>query len=200
MHRLFATILLAATLCLAGLVGPRSAVADTFKMDAAHTHVGFKVRHMGVSWVKGQFAEVSGTVEWSPESPDDISLDITIDVKSIDTRNKTRDTHLRSPDFFAAAKHPKMTYVSKSSVKTETGYDVTGDLTIRGVAKEVVLHVEGPTDEVKDPFVGKKRGASATAEVNRKDFGLKWNKVTEMGSIVVGDVVRIEIETELLVR
>jgi polyisoprenoid-binding protein YceI len=190
-----------ATLLATALVAlPQSAAADTFKIDAAHTHVGFKVRHLGVSWVKGEFSDVKGTVQWDPASPGEMSMTIEIGVRSLDTRNKTRDTHLKSPDFFNAAKFPKMVFQSTSSKAVDGGLEVTGDMTIRDVTREVILTVEGPTEEVKDPYLGPKRGASATTRLSRKDYGLKWSKITEAGSIVVGNEIRIEIETELLVK
>jgi len=193
-------ITLSALLATALVALPQTAAADTFKVDAAHTNVGFKVRHLGVSWVRGQFSDVKGTVQWDPASPAEMSMSIEIGVKSIDTSNKTRDTHLKSPDFFNASKFPKMVFQSKSSKAVDGGLEVTGDLTIRDVTREVVLAVEGPTEQVKDPYLGPKRGASATVRINRKDYGLKWGKITEAGSIVVGDEIRIEIETELLVK
>ena len=191
--------LAAAALMLPALLAPSSAAAEEYTLDGAHSTVGFKVRHLGVSWVKGEFQDFSGKVVWDPASPGEMSVDVSVKVKSIDTDNKMRDDHLRSDDFFNAKAFPVMTFKSKSSSKVDGGIDVVGDLTIRDVTKEVVLHVTDPTDEVKDPFTpAMKRGASGTAKVlDRKEFGLKYGALTEAGGLIVGSEIHIEIEAEL---
>jgi len=126
-------------------------------------------------------------------------VDVTIDAASIDTANAKRDEHLRSPDFFDVAKYPTLKFVSTKVAKAGEGrLKVTGNLTIHGVTKEVVLDVEGPSPAVKDPWGNTKSGASATTKINRKDFGLTWNKALETGGMVVGEEVLITLEVELL--
>ncbi len=195
MRRILLPLLTAALLTL-----PATASADTFTLDKAHTHVGFKVKHLGVSWVKGEFEDFSGTIEWDPANPDQMSIDVTVKVKSINTDNGMRDDHLRSDDFFNAKKFPDMTFKSTGSKRDGEILYVFGDLTIRETTQEVVLKVTGPTDSVKDPFSPAiKRGASGTAEIeDRFAFGLKWDKATEAGGLVVGRAIFIEIEAELV--
>ena len=115
---------------------------------------------------------------------------------AINTNEPKRDEHLKSPDFFDAAKYPTITFVSKSARKTADGIAVTGDLTIHGVTKEVVLNVDGPTAEVKDPWGNARRGATATTKINRKDFGLTWNKALETGGVMVSEEVAITVDVE----
>jgi polyisoprenoid-binding protein YceI len=124
-------------------------------------------------------------------------IEASIDTASIDTRNDQRDTHLKSPDFFDVAKFPTMTFKSKKIEKTGDGKaKVTGDLTLHGVTKEVVLDVEGPTPTIKDPYGNTKAGARATTKLNRKDFGIVWNKSMDGGGVVVGDEVEVTIDIE----
>jgi polyisoprenoid-binding protein YceI len=135
---------------------------------------------------------------YDPANPAASKVEATVGVDTIDTRNAKRDDHLKSPDFFDAAKFPLMKFVSKKVEQRQPGkLAVTGDLTIHGVTKEVVLTVDGPTEEIKDPMGNLKRGASATATLNRKDFGLTWNKVLETGGVAVGDEVQVTIDLEM---
>ena len=181
-----------------GLMAPSLAHAATYVIDAAHTEVGFKVKHLLVSNVRGRFAKFDGKIELNEKDVTKSVVDVTIDVNSINTGNEKRDGHLKSPDFFDAAKHPSMTFKSTKVEDAGGGkLKVTGDLTIRGTTKKVVLDVEGPTAEVKDPWGNKKRGVSASAKISRKAFGLRWNKLTEAGGAVVGDEVTILLEVEL---
>lgn len=174
------------------------AFAADYEIDAAHASAQFSVRHLMVSNVKGVFSNVKGTVTYDPANPSASKVEATIDAATVDTRNGKRDDHLKSADFFDVAKFPLLKFVSKKVEQPQPGkLKVTGDLTIHGVTKEVVLDVDGPTDEIKDPWGNLKRGASATAKVNRKDFGLTWNKALETGGVVVGDDVEITIELEL---
>jgi polyisoprenoid-binding protein YceI len=178
---------------------PAMAFAATWNIDPEHSHVGFKVRHLMVTNVKGIFEKYSGTVVVDDKDITKSKVEVTIDTASIDTNVKKRDDHLRSADFFDVAKYPAMTFVSKKVAKA--GPDrltVTGDLTIRGITKEVALAVEGPTPEVKDPWGGLRRGATASTVINRKDFGLAWNKALETGGVVVGDEVTITLEVEMI--
>lgn len=178
---------------------PAAAPAGTWELDSAHTGVQFKVRHLMVSYVRGDFEKVSGKIVYDEQDVSKSSADITIDAASINTRVAKRDKHLRSPDFLDVAKHPSITFKSKKVEKAGNGkLKMTGDLTIRGATREVVLEVEGPTPPIKD-LQGKTRvGGIASTRINRKDFGLTWNKALETGGVVVGDEVEITIDIEIL--
>ena len=178
------------------LVVPSLAGAASYELDPAHSTVQFSVRHMMVSNVRGEFREVSGSLEFDEKDLAKSSIDVSINAKSISTANEKRDEHLRNADFLDVEKFPTITFKSKKFVKTGNGHKVTGDLTLHGVTKEVVLNVDGPTKEVKDPWGGIRIGASATAKINRKDFGLTWNKAMEAGGVVVGDEISIQLEVE----
>ena len=178
------------------LVVPSLAGAASYELDPAHSTVQFSVRHMMVSNVRGEFREVSGSLEFDEKDLAKSSIDVSINAKSISTANEKRDEHLRNADFLDVEKFPTITFKSKKFVKTGNGHKVTGDLTLHGVTKEVVLNVDGPTKEVKDPWGGIRIGASATAKINRKDFGLTWNKALEAGGVVVGDEISIQLEVE----
>lgn len=178
---------------------PGSAFAADYVIDPSHTSVGFTVRHLMVTKVRGSFEKVSGTVKYDPNEPEKIVIDATIDAASINTGEAKRDEHLRSPDFFDVAKHPTLTFKSKKAKVLGKGkLEVIGDLTIRGVTKEVTLQVEGLDQEIKDPWGNVRRGATATTRINRKDFGLAWNQVLETGGVVVGEDVDIQIDVELI--
>jgi polyisoprenoid-binding protein YceI len=186
---------------IAGLTAPASAHAADWNIDGAHTNVGFKIRHMMVSWVRGHFSEVDGTIGYDPDKPGDLSINVTIQAKSIDTDNAKRDEHLRSPDFFDAATYPTLTFVSKTATQTkEGGFEVAGDLTMHGVAKPVTLSVEPFTPTIVDPWGNTKVGTSATATLNRTDWGLQWNKALETGGVVVGDEVILTLDVELTAK
>jgi polyisoprenoid-binding protein YceI len=170
---------------------------STYQIDPAHTHAQFKVRHLMVSNVKGDFDKVHGTVEFDEANPSASSINVTIDVSSISTREPQRDTHLKSPDFFDVEKFPTISFVSKEVVKSgEDSFEVVGDLTIHGVTKTIDLNVEDVTPEVKDPFGLFRRGASAKAAILRSDFGLKYNSILEAGGVAISDEVHITIDTE----
>jgi polyisoprenoid-binding protein YceI len=156
---------------------------------------------MMISNVKGEFTKVSGTVTYDPDNPGASKVEATIDVASLHTRDEQRDGHLKSPDFFDAANYAEIKFASKSVEPHGPGeYLVKGDITIHGVTKEVTLRVEGPTPEVKDPWGNTKVGATATARISRKDFGLVWNAPMETGGVLVGDEVKIDLEVELTRR
>lgn len=178
---------------------PAAAPAGTWELDPAHTSVQFKVRHMMVSNVRGDFEKISGNVTYDEDDISRSSADITIDANSINTRVAKRDKHLKSPDFLDAEKYPLLVFRSKRVERAGEGkLKITGDLTIRGVTREVVLDVEGPTPPVRD-FQGKMRvGGTASTMINRKDFGLTWNKAIETDGVVVGDEVEITIDIELV--
>ena len=188
-------ILAAAVLCL---VAPGLLHAAPWEFDPAHTGVQFKVRHLMVSSVRGDFEKVAGKIVYDEADVTKSSADITIDTGSINTRVAKRDEHLRSPDFLDAAKYPAITFKSKRVEKSGSGtLKMTGDLTIHGVTKEVALTVEGPTPAIKDMQGNARVGGQATTKISRKDFGLVWNKALETGGVVVGDEVEITIDVEI---
>jgi polyisoprenoid-binding protein YceI len=169
----------------------------TYQIDPAHTHAQFKVRHLMVSNVKGDFDKVTGTVEYDETNPGASKINIVVDVASISTREPQRDAHLKSADFFDVEKFPTITFVSTGVVKSgEDSFEVVGDLTIHGVTQTIDLNVEDVTPEVKDPYGLFRRGASAKATIMRSDFGLKYNSVLEAGGVAIGDQVHITIDTE----
>jgi polyisoprenoid-binding protein YceI len=186
-------------LCLLLMIVPVMAHAATWEIDPAHASVEFRVRHLMVTWVKGTFPDVAGTVDIDETDLTKSQVNVTLGTASIDTNNAKRDEHLRSGDFFDTASYPAMTFVSKKIV-AEGGLlrQVIGDLTIRGTTREVTLSVGELTPAVKDPWGNTRRGATATAEINRKDFGLTWNKAMETGGMVVGDEVKITLDVELI--
>ena len=172
--------------------------ADTYEVDAAHSEVSFLVRHL-VGRVRGSFGQFEGKVVMDTANPAASSVEFTIKAESIDTNVAKRDDHLRSADFFDVAKYPSLTFASKKVEKVGDGqYKVTGDLTLRGVTKEVVLAVEGSPTPMQDPFGNTKLGGSATTRLNRKDFGLNWSKSLDGGGLVVGDEVDVTIDIELI--
>ena len=178
---------------------PSLAGATTWEINPGHSAAQFSVRHLMVSNVRGEFGKVTGTVDIDDKDITKSTVDATIDASTVNTRDEKRDGHLKSPDFFDVAKFPTITFKSKKVAKAGAGkLKVTGDLTIHGVTKEVVLNVEGPSKEAKDPWGNIKSGAEATTKVNRKDFGLTWNKALETGGVVVGDEVSLTIDVELL--
>jgi polyisoprenoid-binding protein YceI len=183
------------------LVAPSLAMAATWVTDPATTRASFTVTHLMVSTAKGQFDKVSATVNIDETDITRSTVEATIDANSINTENPRRDTHLRSEDFFDVANHPNLTFKSKKVEKAADGkLKVTGDLTMRGVTKEVVLDVTGPSAAQKDPSKPGtvRRTATATTRVNRKDFGLNWNKALEAGGVAVSDEVNIALELGLV--
>jgi polyisoprenoid-binding protein YceI len=175
--------------------GAELPAVGTYAFDASHTQVGFAVRHMAVSKVRGRFTTFEGTLVVA-EDPTESSVNVTIDASSVDTRDENRDGHLRTNDFFDIANHPTWTFASTSiEADGPTGWKVTGDLTIRGTTKPVTLEttLEGV---VQDPYGNHRVGFSATAEINRDDFGVSFNGVMEAGGLVVAKKVTIEIEAE----
>jgi polyisoprenoid-binding protein YceI len=180
---------------LAALALP--ALAADYSIDSAHSAAQFSVRHLMVSNVRGEFSKLTGKVVYDDAKPAATTVEASVDVSTVSTREPQRDTHLKSPDFFDAAKYPSFTFKSTSVKKTAQGLDVTGELTIHGVSKTVVLHVTGITKEIKDPFGLQRRGATATTVINRKDFGMTWNKNLDGGGVVVGDEVTITLDIEV---
>ncbi|MCC6262925.1 MAG: YceI family protein [Bryobacterales bacterium] len=178
-----------------------TATATTYKIDIAHSSATFAVAHLGISKVKGEFADVQGHVVYDPANPSASKVEAVIGVASISTREEKRDAHLKSADFFDVENFPTMTFVStKVEPAGEDELKITGDLTIRGVSKSVVLVVEGPTGEIKDPWGVFRRAASARTSISRKDYGMTWNSLLETGGLLVGDKVDIFIEIEMMVQ
>lgn len=182
----------------AALLAPLNVLAATYALDPAHTKIGFKVKHLMITNVSGVFEKFTGTVVIDEKDISKSKVDVNIELASINTNISKRDDHLRSADFFDVAKYPAMTFVSTRVERA--GADklkVTGDLTIKGVTRSVVLNVDGPTGEIKAPQGDLRRGASASAVINRQDFGVSWNKNLDGGGFVVADDVYISIDTEM---
>jgi polyisoprenoid-binding protein YceI len=179
-------------------VASSASAQTTLTIDTAHSQAAFSVRHMMVSNVKGTLGPVKGTAVWDGKDVTSIKVDATIDATGLTTFNEQRDKHLKSPDFFDVEKNPTVTFKSK---RTEAGsggkFKLIGDLTLRGVTKEVALDVEGPTPPITAQ--GKTRvGATATTKINRQDYGVSWSRNIDGGGVVVGDEVAITLELELV--
>jgi polyisoprenoid-binding protein YceI len=171
--------------------------ASTWEIDSAHTSAQFAVRHLMVTTVRGHLGTVTGTVNIDESDLTKSSVEATIDVTGINTRDAKRDEHLRSADFFDVAKYPTITFKSKKVEKAGDKYKVTGDLTIKDVTKAVGLDVEGSPKPLTDPFGNVKLGGVAQTSINRQDFGVSWSKVMEGGGLVVGDNVDVTIDIQL---
>ncbi len=185
--------LLVITAALLGFAAAAFAEAKTWQIDPNHSAAQFSVRHMGISTVRGAFTKMRGSATYDPADPSRTSIDAIIDATSIDTRVEQRDNDLRSPHFFDVAKYPTLTFRSKRTEAVGPGkLKITGDLTIHGITKEVVLDVDGPSEPVQDPRGGWHMGASASTKINRMDFGVNG------GSAVVGNEVPIAIDVELV--
>lgn len=180
---------------------PLFAQAPAWQIDPAHSAAQFAVRHMMVSTVRGQFNKLSGAVSWDGKAFGSASVDIVIDAASIDTREGKRDDHLRSADFFDVAKFPTIAFKSTRIEPAGEGkLKMSGDMTIRGVTRPVVFEVDGPTAAIKDTSGASRVGASATTTINRKDFGLLWNRTLDSGGVVVGDEVAVTVDIEMVSR
>lgn len=190
-------------LALGALGAPAAALAapTVWDVDTSHASAQFKVRHLMVSHVRGELGPVTGTVWLDEQDVTRSRVEVSIDARRLDSRDQKRDEHLRSADFLDVEKHPHVTFKSKA-VRKEAGgkLKVTGDLTIRGVSRPIVLDVDPLPAAVNDPWGNVKRGATARATINRSDWGLTWNAALETGGVVVGDKVAIEIEAELVKR
>lgn len=174
------------------------AYATTWQIDPAHSRAGFSIRHMMISNVTGEFGKVIGTVNWDDTDVAKSTAEATIDATTINTREPKRDEDLKSPNFFDVAKYSTITF--KSTSVRKVGADrlsITGDLTMHGVTKPVTLDATY-TNELKDPWGNTRRGASARTKLNRKDFGLKYNKTLESGGVIVGDEVDVTLDLELI--
>jgi polyisoprenoid-binding protein YceI len=183
------------------LLASAAFAADTWQIDPAHSAAQFTVRHMMISNVKGEFGKMSGTVQYDPDDLSKSAVEINIDSASLNTRIEGRDKHLKGPDFFDVEKYPAIVFKSRRVESAGAGkLKVTGDMNMHGVTHEVTFDVDGPTPAVKDQRGNLHMGASAAAKLNRKDFGLMWNRAVEGGGVVVGDDVSITIDVELVKR
>jgi polyisoprenoid-binding protein YceI len=175
------------------------ATTTTWKLDPAHSHAEFKIKHMMISNVKGSFNGLSGTLAEHATDTTLSSVEASIDVATVNTGDAQRDAHLKSADFFDVEKYPAMTFKS-TSVKPngDGGYNVTGDLALHGQTRQQTFVVEGPSAPGKDPWGNTRIGLSATTKINRKDYGLSWNAALETGGILVGEDVNITIEAQFI--
>ncbi|MCA1664317.1 MAG: YceI family protein [Myxococcales bacterium] len=167
----------------------------TWSFDPTHSSIGFSVRHLMISKVRGHFNQWGGTFDYDEADPRRSKLSVRIEAASIDTRDEKRDAHLRSPDFFDAEKFPELTFESTDIERDGDDFVVAGNLTIHGITRAVQLKVES-LGAAKDPWGGYRAGFSASTSVNRKEFGLTWNVALEAGGVVVGDKIEIAIEIE----
>ncbi|GGG92625.1 YceI family protein [Silvibacterium dinghuense] len=191
--KLFArNLVLAASL----LTATAAFAQSSWKIDAAHSQAEFTIRHMGISNVHGRFSNINGTVVLDEKDLSKSSVNATVDTTTVDTGVAQRDGHLKSPDFFDVAKFPTMTFVSKSVERDGDDYKVNGDLTLHGVTKPVVLHLDAPEKEITGMDGKPHRGFSATTTIHRQDFGLVWNGTLKSGDSVLGDDVKISLDIE----
>ena len=194
MGQLFSRITVTAGLA-AALSLPAAAATSTWQIDPAHSAAQFAVRHLAISTVRGAFTKVNGTIQLDDKDITKSTVDVTIDVNSVDTRVSDRDKDLKSDHFFDADHFPTITFKSKRVEQVAPGkLKVTGDLTIRGTSKEVVLEVDGPTAAVKDPWGNQRVGVNASSKIIRQDFGITY------GPGMIGDEISITIDAEMILK
>lgn len=175
------------------------AAAETWQIDTAHSRAMFTVKHLGIANIRGDFGGVTGTVDFDGKDVATAKVKAVIDVNSLTTRVAPRDEHLKTADFFDAAKHPTMTFVSTSIVPAGKGkYKMTGNLTLRGVTKPVTLDLDQPAGPVTDHMGTVKMGAAASGSINRKDYGVNYHQVLDNGILGVDDIVHIQLDVELI--
>jgi len=175
------------------------ATVTTWNIDPAHSAVEFKVKHMMISHVKGSVRGLKGALTLDETDPDRSSVKATAEIGTLSTGDEQRDGHLKSPAFFDAATFPELAFESTAVKQTGDGeYQVSGSLTVHGVTKPVIFAVEGPTAPGKDPWGNLRVGVTATAKINRKDFGLTWNSALETGGVLVGDDVTLTIDAQFI--
>ena len=192
-------LLIAAVATVAVVVPSQALDVVEYTIDLNHSAVEFKVRHLGISMVSGRFDTFSGVFNFDPDDPSASSVSVTIDAASINTRNESRDDHLRSEDFLHVTEHSELTFVSTTTRDIGEGfYEIDGDLTIRGVTQSVTLGAElgGMVERENRGAMVQSAAFSATTRINREDFGLVWNRTLETGGFLVGQEVRISIEIE----
>jgi polyisoprenoid-binding protein YceI len=172
---------------------------QTWALDASHSSVGFSVKHLMISTVRGEFTKLEGSLQLDRQHLDNSNVQITIAADSVSSRDDKRDAHLKSADFFDVEKYPEVTFRStRFEQKSEDEILVRGDLTMHGITREVTLTVEGPTDELRDPWGGRRIGFSGKTKINRKDFGLNWNVALEAGGVLVGEDVTLTFDAEFV--
>jgi polyisoprenoid-binding protein YceI len=192
--RIAVTAGLAAVLSL-----PAPAASSTWQIDPAHSEALFSIRHLTISTVRGGFSKIKGTISFDDKDVSKSVVDVAIDMSTVDTREPKRDDDLRSDKFFDVTHYPTMSFKSTKVEQVAAGkLKVTGDLTMHGVTKEVVLDVDGPTAPIKDPWGNQRAAATATTKINRQDFGVKWNKTIDNGGVMLGDEVSITIDVEMI--
>ncbi len=178
---------------------PTAASAVTYTIDPAHSGAGFKIRHLMVAYFRGGFSGVTGTVIFDPVNPANTKIDASIDATTLHTHDVKRDAHVKAGDFFDVEKYPTINFVSKRVVPDgKYQWKVTGDLTLRGVTKEITLDVESAPAEAKDPWGNLRSGASAETTIKRSDFGLSFNAPLETGGFMLSDEVHIHADVELI--
>jgi polyisoprenoid-binding protein YceI len=176
-----------------------AASAATYTIDPAHSSAGYKVRHLMVAYVRGGFSGITGDVVFDPVNPANTKINASIDATTLHTHDEKRDAHVKGADFFDVAKYPKITFVSKRVIPDgKYQWKVTGDLTLRGVTKEITLDVESAPAEAKDPWGNLRSGASAETVIKRSDFGLAFNAPLETGGFMLGDDVHLHVDVELI--
>jgi len=185
---------------MSGIATPEVTSTKTlWNIDPVHSAAQFKVKHMMISNVTGEFTSVKGSLLFDPENLANSRVEAEIDAATINTRDAQRDTHLKSADFFDVEKFPTLSFRSTNvSKKADGELVVTGGLTIHGVTRNVTFAVEGPSEPAKDPWGNTRLGLSATTRINRKDFGLTWNAALETGGILVGDEVTITLDIQFV--
>lgn len=197
MSNSFAPLGLSAAMLIGG-APPSLAQVTAWQIDPAHSAAQFTVRHLMIANVKGEFSKVSGVVNLDGRDITKSFAEVTIDTTTVNTGEPKRDAHLRSADFFDVERYPTMTFRSKRITPAGEGkFKMTGDLTIRGVTREVTFDVEGPTPAIRDPWGNARAGATATARIYRKDFNVLWNATIDGGGVVVGDEVTITMDVEM---
>jgi polyisoprenoid-binding protein YceI len=179
-------------------IAPEVSAATTWNIDPVHSHAGFKVRHMMISNVKGEFKDVTGTLKLDSADLTKSGVEVSLDAATINTGDVQRDAHLKSADFFDVDKFPTLTFKSNRVSKKDGVLTVAGDLTIHGLTRNVAFEVDGPSAPTKDPWGNTRIGLEATTRINRKDFGLTWNAALETGGILVGDDVNITLDIQLI--
>src|SRR5260370_5240327 len=183
---------------MSALATPQAATT-TWNVDPVHSVAEFKVKHMMISNVKGQFAKVAGALKLDESDLTNSRVDASIEAASIETRDPQRDAHLKSADFFDVEKFPTLSFKSTGIRLVRDGeLAIEGNLTIRGVTRKMLFSVEGPTTPAKDPWGNTRVSVSATTKINRKDFGLTWNAALETGGILVGDEVTITLDVQFV--
>lgn len=179
---------------------PAASSVSEWSIDASHTSAGFAVKHMMVSTVRGQFEKVAGTVFIDEADVTRSSFEVLIEAASVQTRDPKRDEHLRSADFFDVASFPTLRFRSRKIARAGAGLEITGELTMRGVTREIVIAAEDFTASHKNPWGMTVRGISGTARLNRKEWGLTWNAALEAGGLLVGEQVQLQLDAELIAK